>query len=220
MPGEPVHFEIFVEDYSGMRALDFLIPKILADEHTFRIHPYSGIGRLPGNMRDATDPRKRALLTNLPKLLKGCGRTFQGYGPDYKAVAIVVCDLDKRNRMKFLRELEVVLSKCNPKPPTCFCLAIEEGEAWLLGDLQAIRAAYPNVKNDVLESYVNDSICGTWEVLANAVYPGGERALSRKGWHAVGHEKITWAEAIARRMDVDANASPSFCSFRDTLRSL
>ena len=48
-------------------------------------------------------------------------------------------------------------------------MAIEEGEAWLLGDIPAIQSVYPNAKNAVLNGYENDSICGTWEKLADAV---------------------------------------------------
>jgi hypothetical protein len=215
-----VHIEILVEDLSGKQALDMIVPKIIGDKATFRIHSYKGIGRIPGNMKDAPDPCKRILLTNLPKLLKGHGRTFAGYGPNYRAVVILVCDLDDRNLKVFESELNAVLEACNPKPEAHFCLAIEEGEAWLLGDLPAVRKSYFNAKVDILESYVNDSICGTWEKLADAVYPGGARALARRGWQTVGAEKFKWAEEIPPRMDVDSNASPSFCRFRDAIRSL
>ena len=117
-------------------------------------------------------------------------------------------------------ELNSILNACHPKPEARFCLAIEEGEAWLLGDLPALKAAYPNAKDDVLDSYQNDSICGTWEKLADAVYTGGAKALLQKGWQTVGTEKSRWAEEIAPRIDVDRNLSPSFCSFRDAIRSL
>lgn len=215
-----MHIEILVEDFSGKKALDVLVPKILRDENTFRVHAYKGIGRIPKNMRDTADASKRILLTNLPKLLKGYGRAFRGYGPNQRAAVVVVCDLDDKRPAAFLRELKSILAACNPKPEVRFCLAIEEGEAWLLGDFAAIKSAYPRAKDDVLSSYVNDSICGTWEKLADAVYSGGAKALSRRGWQSVGGEKFRWAEAISLRMDVDRNASPSFCTFRDEMRSL
>ena len=215
-----MHIEILVEDFSGKCALDILVPTVLGDQHTFRVHPYKGIGRIPKNMRDSADASKRILLTNLPKLLKGYGRTFQGYPPGYRAAVVVVCDLDDKNPATFLEELQNILKSCNPKPNARFCLAIEEGEAWFLGDLAAVRAAYPDAKDDVLEAYVNDTICGTWEVLADAVYPGGTRALSRKGWQAVGAEKVRWAERICPQMNVENNASPSFSKFRQSVRSL
>lgn len=215
-----MHIEILVEDLSGKKALDVLVPRMIGDAHTFRIHSYKGIGRIPKNMKDAVDPSKRILLTNLPKLLKGYGRAFQGYGADYKAAVVLVCDLDDKKFDDFLGELKAILSACNPRPDTRFCLAIEEGEAWFLGDLPALKAAYPQANDGVLNSYVNDSICGTWELLADALYPGGAKALTKHGWQTVGAEKFRWAEEIAPRMDVEKNSSPSFRFFREEIRRL
>lgn len=107
-----------------------------------------------------------------------------------------------------------ILEKCNPKPETRFCFAIEEGEAWLLGDIHAVVTAYPAAKTQVIEKYVNDSICNTWETLADAVFPGGAFALREKGMQSVGAEKSRWAAMIAPHMDVEKNASPSFAYFR------
>jgi len=86
------------------------------------------------------------------------------------------------------------VNRCDPKPETYFCIAIEEGEAWYLGDLIAVKKAYPQAKDTILNSYVNDSICDTWELLADALFSGGTRKLSQLGYHAIGREKITWAE--------------------------
>jgi hypothetical protein len=215
-----MHVEVLVEDLSGKKALDVLVPRMIADQDTFRVHFYKGLGHIPRHMKDAADPSKRILLTNLPKLLKGYGRTFEGYPPDYKAAVVLVCDLDERDLKDFLDELHAILNACHPKPETRFCIAIEEGEAWFLGDLPAVKSAYPHADDQVLGSYVNDSICGTWEKLADAVYPGGARALSQKGWQVVGAEKSRWADEISPRLDVESNKSPSFCFFRDEIRSL
>ncbi len=214
-----MHFEILVEDQSGKKALDLLVPKIVGDAHTFRVHAYKGIGRIPRNMRDTEDASNRILLENLPKLLKGYGATFAGY-QGYRAAVILVCDLDDKCRKTFRSELCSILNVCHPRPETRFCIAIEEGEAWLLGDLPAIRTAYPKAKDAVLTAYANDSICGTWEKLADAVYPGGEKSLSAKGWQMVGLEKSRWAETIPLLMDVENNQSPSFLYFRKKLREL
>lgn len=215
-----MHIEILVEDLSGQKALDVLVPRMIGDGDTFRVHSYKGIGPIPKNMKDAADPSKRILLTNLPKLLKGYGRTFQGYPKGYRAAVVLVCDLDDKNLRTFINELNGVLNACDPKPETHFCIAIEEGEAWLLGDTRAVKSAYPAANDSVLDSYINDSICGTWETLADAVYPGGAKALNKKGWQTVGAEKARWAEDISPQMDLDNNASPSFCFFRDQIRSL
>ena len=113
-----------------------------------------------------------------------------------------------------------VLSACNPRPETLFRIAIEETEAWLLGDRNALRAAYPGAKNAVLNGYVQDSICGTWEVLADAIHRGGATRLRRAGYPLAGKVKCEWARRIASRMDVNQNNSMSFRAFRDGVRAL
>ena len=50
------------------------------------------------------------LGSNPPKLLKGYGRTFQGYAPNYRAAVILVCDLDNKNLKAFLIELNYILN--------------------------------------------------------------------------------------------------------------
>ncbi|MEM9494071.1 MAG: hypothetical protein AAGC55_33300, partial [Myxococcota bacterium] len=65
-----------------------------------------------------------------------------------------------------------------------------------------------------------DSQCGTWEVLADAVYPGGSRALKSAGPRACLQQKREWARDMAAAMEVDENDSPSFQKFRDGLRRL
>ena len=215
-----MHFEVLVEDQSGKRMLDILIPKIIGNQHSFKVHAYQGIGRIPRNLTNSTDARNRRLLDQLPRLLRGYGNTFANYPTNYSAAVILVCDLDDRCLKVFREELFTVLNACNPKPETRFCIAIEEGEAWLLGDITAIKTAYPNAKDDILNCYENDSICGTWERLADAVFRGGADRLKKEGWKSVGREKSTWAERIAPHMNVEINKSPSFCYFRTKIRKL
>ena len=162
----------------------------------------------------------RILLDQLPKLLNGYGKTFANYPDDYPVAVILVCDLDSKNLDDFLQELKDVLEACHLKPETRFCIAIEEGEAWFLGDIAAIKSAYPRAKDAILNSYQNDSICGTWEKLAEAVYPGGLQVLSKQGWQMIGKEKSKWAEEITPYMDVDNNNSPSFNFFKDKIQEL
>ena len=212
-----MHFEILVEDQSGKKALKFLLPKMIGNEDTFKVFSFKGLGRIPKNLAGQPDPRARKLLAQLPAMLRGYGRTFAA---GHSAAVIVVCDLDNKCLKAFRDELLDMLRAISPQPETRFCLAIEEGEAWLLGDLPAIFHSYPAARRTVLENYVNDSICGTWECLADAIYAGGANTLRNKGWQAVGKEKSTWADRIAPVMDVENNASPSFRYFREKIRLL
>jgi len=215
-----MHFEILVEDQSGKLMLSQLVPSILGNDHTFKVHSYKGIGRIPKGLKASSDPHKRILLDQLPRLLAGYGNTFAHYGPGYRAAVIVVCDLDRRSKDAFGAELAQMAANSSPCPAHAFCLAIEEGEAWFLGDVPAIKAAYPKAKDAVLSQYVNDSICGTWEVLANAVYPGGAATLDGQGWQRVGQEKSRWAAEITPNMELSRNRSPSFNHFMATLTTM
>ena len=209
-----MHFEFLTEDQSSRIAMDVLIPKLLSDKITYRIHSYKGIGRIPKGLRPKSDASKRILLDQLPKILRGYGRN------PYCGNIVIVCDLDDNDKQQFLSELHGILGVCDPKPSTLFCLAIEEFEAWYLGDLNAIRTAYPQAKNTVLNSYINDSICGTWELLADAVYKGDHLLLLKKGWQAVGEQKSIWAKTISPFMIVENNISPSFMEMCSQLRSV
>lgn len=218
-----MHFEILVEDRSCEKIVSILVPRIIGNGHSVKPVCFKGIGHLPKNLYHKPDPGKQLLLHRLPGLLRAYGKTFSSYAqaPDNPgAVVIVVCDLDNRDKTQFRRELDAVLNHCHPRPAAYFCFAIEECEAWLLGDIPAIKSAYPHARDGVLNGYVNDAICGTWELLANAIYKGGVTALKSQGGQAVGREKLKWAENICPYMDVQKNQSPSFCYFRDTLQGL
>jgi len=214
-----MHFEVLSEDDSGSAALDIILEKILGSngsKHSWRLHPYKGIGRIPRDLNARADPAKRLLLDNLSRLLRGYGRSLQ-HSP---GAILVVVDLDDRDCIAFKRELLDILAACNPAPPALFRIAIEESEAWLLGDRKAVKAAYPSAKDAVLNRYEQDSLCGTWELLADAVHPGGAAALKRQGYPAAGAAKAGWARRIAPHMEVARNRSASFRVFCDGVRKL
>ena len=215
-----MHFKIHVEDLSGKEALKILIPKIIGNSHKVEIRAYKGIGRIPKDFKTSSGVNERLLLDRLPKLLRAHGKTYHKDSTDFPVAVIVICDLDDKRLKSFRKELLDVLNTCNPKPETRFCVAIEEGEAWFLGDIPAIKSAYPQTEDAVLETYKSDSICGTWEKLADAVFPGGATALKARGGQATGREKSAWAKKITPHMDVDNNTSPSFCHFRLKIREL
>lgn len=150
------------------------------------------------------------MLDQLPRLIRGYGRTFANDPPCYRRAVVLVCDLDDRERHAFEAELGSVVRVADPAPSTLICLAIEEGEAWLLGDQQAVLDAYPRARRVELQSYVPDSICGTWELLADVVMQGGSRALKRKGDQEIGTAKHEWADNIAPLVSIERNRSPSF----------
>lgn len=215
-----MHFEVLVEDKSGKEALDIILPKLISEGDTFKVHSYNGIGHIPKGLNPKGDPKKRILLTRLPVLLSGYGKVFTKYTKDYPATVVVVCDLDDKDLKVFLSDLQKIENACELAPMTRFCIAVEEGESWLLGDIPAIKKAYPSANNSVLASYKNDAICGTWELLADAIYRGGVKALKNKGRIEVGKMKSEWAKFICPNMDAENNKSPSFNYFKSSIRDL
>lgn len=212
-----MHLEILIEDSSGAKLVGILMPKIIGaygSPHTWRLHSYKGIGKLPPGLAPHLDPAKRQLLDQLPKLLSGFGKTE---GID---AVVVILDSDRRNCKEFLGELKEVLDRCHPAPRTLFRLAIEEIEAWYFGDRRALLSIYPFAKTRIIDSYIQDSVCGTWETLADAVMSGGAAALKKPGAPLPGNIKHEWTGKIGPQMRVETNTSPSFCKFRDGLRRL
>ena len=213
-----MHIEILAEDSSCKILLELILPKLLGqpgEPHTWRVIAYKGIGRIPTGLNTSSDPSKRALLNQLPRLLRGYGRT-----PGVDAV-VVVLDVDKRNCADFLGELTKVVDACSPAPKkTMFRLAIEETEAWYLGDQEALVAAYPKARHEHLDKYVQDSPCNTWELLADATIAGGAAEIKKRGWPSPGQVKHEWADKIGPLLEPERNRSPSFCKLRDGLRRL
>ncbi len=213
-----MHFEVLVEGQADRTALEVLLSKIIGpynSPHTWRIHKHQGVGHLPADPLTKADPKNPSLLSNLPASLRAYGKSLT----DNQAV-IVLVDLDVEDCVTLKAALNNLLHYCSPTPKVLFRIAIEEVEAWFLGDRQAVIQAYPRARISALNTYQQDSICGTWELLADAVYPGGCRALKARGRQAAVEEKRRWARDIAPLMDVDENSSPSFRVFRDGVRRL
>lgn len=212
-----MHIEVLVEDSSGAALMKHLIPILLgntAATHTWRVRGYKGVGRIPPKMSFQTDAAKKTLLENLPRLLEGYGRT-----PGYDAVLVLV-DTDSRDAPTFRRDLKKILTQCPSAPPTVFGLATEEIEAWYFGDRVALLKAYPRADKKVLNKYQQDAVCGTWEMLADALVEGGAAALKKQGFHKAGEFKHECANRIGPLMDVVRNQSPSFCDVRQGVNNL
>ena len=126
-----------------------------------------------------------------------------------------------RDAEMFRKELEILAIESMVFTDHVFCIAVKEMEAWLLGDMEAIEAAYPNVRKGAVKNYTQDEIGDTWEVLANAVYKNGLSGLRKKAGNAyteVGKAKKEWADRIGAFMDLEHNHSPSFQYFVSNLK--
>lgn len=214
-----MRFEILVEGQSELTALSILMNDIVGEygePHTWKIHKHQGIGGIPENPASLPNRNDRTLLHNLPAKLRAYGNE-----EDESLVVVVLVDLDDRQScIDFKNQLLALLNYCDKKPNVLFRIAIEELEAWYLGDAEALRKAYPDARHEKLADYIQDSQEGTWEMLAEIVHPGGLSELLAKGKRSplVREEKVKWAKTITPHMDVEQNQSPSFSCFRDGLR--
>jgi hypothetical protein len=202
-----MHLEILVEEPSAEAALQNLAPKIVGRAASFRIISFQG---------------KQNLLHQLPIRLRGYARWLP---PDYRIVVLV--DEDREDCLVLKNKLEVaawqagLFTKSNLAPDGLFQVmnrvAIEELEAWFLGDVEAIRQVYPRIPATLASqrSYRNpDAVLGgTSEAL--------ERVLQRAGYFKKeGLPKIRVAREISKYMEPERNRSKSFQVFRDGLRLL
>lgn len=180
---------------------------------TYKIHSFKGIGRIPSKANRMSQIKSKRLLTDLPMYLKGMNSSLENM-PGKKAI-FVVLDSDDEDCAKLKCSLIQMYQELQISIQVFFCIAIEEMEAWLLGDSKALITAYPMAKRQLLQKYVQDSIIGTWEYLADTVYKGGLQALRKNtsSYYEIGMFKCECARNIGALLDIERNTSPSFKYF-------
>lgn len=211
-----MYFQFLIEDQSTEVLVRHIMEKLLMEysekEIFYDCKSFRGIGHLVKG-GGPLDQKTGKLLNDLPLYLRAFDKRLRSLS---HAALIIVLDNDKRNPKEFQTQLEN-LSKSNMVLlDHVFCIAVKEMEAWLLGDIHAMELAYPQMKKNALRSYVQDGICDTWEVLANAVYPGGMVELKKKAensYTAIGRAKFEWADKIGKVLTLRENHSPSFQYF-------
>lgn len=211
---EYTYIEILIEDRSGTILVEEIMKKYVGTRKyiSYRIHGFKGIGKIPSAVNTASEVKSKRLLTDLPMYLKGMDLSLRNMPG--KTAIFVVLDSDDEDCAALKRNLTDMYDKLGLSIQVFFCITVEEMEAWLLGDSEALLRAYPSAKRQVLQKYVQDSIAGTWECLADAVYKGGVRALKKNSsYFEIGKFKCECAKHIGAYMDIRNNASPSFRYF-------
>lgn len=207
-----MHFQFLIEDKSSAALIEILMQKIASAEKnvTFSCNAFKGLGNFI-KKNTVKEIKTGKLLNDLAMYLRGFNKSLQWF----PSALFVVLDNDDRNTDEFRENLKQVSLKNGITIDHVYCIAVEEIEAWLLGDENAILAAYPDAKLAKLHAYVQDSICGTWEVLAEVVYPGGIVKLQKdcSSYIEVGKCKNEWAKNIGVHMDISHNKSTSFMYF-------
>lgn len=215
-----MYFQFLIEDKSTdilvNRVMEKLSNQYAEDEINWNIKSFGGIGHL--NKKGSVLERKSGkLLNDLPVYLRAFNKVLLNM--QYAAL-IIVLDNDKREVQQFRNELEYVAAVNMILCDYVFCIAIKEMEAWLLGDIKAIKDAYPDAKIQHIKRYEQDSICETWEVLADIVYPRGLLGLKKKAdgnYSVIGKAKCEWADKIGSSLYLHENESPSFQYFIDAI---
>jgi len=204
--GRTMHIEFLVEEPSAEAALNNIVPRIIGARNTFRVHPHQG---------------KQDLLKSLPKRLRGYARWLPA---DWRIVVLVDEDREDCRQLKARLELAAFDAGLTTRGAAGAAsriqvvnrIAVEELEAWLLGDGEAVRAAYPRVSKtfETRAKYRHpDAITGgTWEAL--------EQLLQRAGYVPGGLAKVSVASSISRHMDPSRNRSSSFAVFHRALAEL
>jgi hypothetical protein len=194
--------EVLVEEPSMGAALEVLLPQI-APGVSFEVRRFNG---------------KLDLLRKLPNRLRGYASRVTATG----TAIIVVVDRDSDDCHELKDHLDRMAQdaglSCTSASGSVDGLvlnriAIEELEAWFLGDPPALAKAYPGVPITLgsRRGFRDpDDIAGTWEAL--------ERVLQRAGHHKGGLAKIRAARDIATHMSIEINMSKSFTAFRDGVR--
>jgi hypothetical protein len=200
-----MHVEFLVEEPSMEAALQQLLPRILPVETTYRVLTFQD---------------KKDLLDQLPVRLRGYAAWMTD---DYRIVVLV--DQDRQDCLVLKGQLERAAEQVGLLTKTragrgrfqvLNRIAIEELEAWFLGDVEAICRAYPRVSATLprREKFRNPDAVpgGTWEALAEV--------LQKNGYFKGGYSKLQAAREISVYMDPARNRSKSFQVFRDGLLAL
>jgi hypothetical protein len=193
-----MRLHILVEGPAEEALLRSWLPRFLPPGHDFRLIPHRGKGRLSRDPHQVPDFRRQGLLDQLPAKLRAYGRVLD---PRTDRLLVLV-DADSDDCRELKGRLLEALASCDPQPYVLFRLAIEETEAFYLGDPGSIRKAFPSAKLGKIKNYVPDSVCGAWELFGEVIAAAGE-------------DKVSWAESMAPHLGTawkgnGANRSPSF----------
>jgi hypothetical protein len=200
-----MHIEFLLEEPSAEAFLADFMPKIVPAETSCSFIRFQG---------------KTDLLANLENRLKG----YRDWLPKHWRIVVLI-DEDRQDCVKLKAELDSAAAAAGLKTKSkaekgAFVvlnrIAVEEIEAWFLGDVEGLRTAYPGVPASLgsRENFRDpDAVAGgTWEAL--------ERVLQKAGYFPGGLGKIELARTMAQHLNSGRNQSRSFRCFVEGIDAL
>lgn len=168
--------------------------KRLLPGHAIKVHPHQGKGSLP-KPTEQPDPRRRGLLCQLPQKLRALGKAPTSSSDS----VLVVVDADKEDCVALKKAQVALVDAMEPRPKVLFRIAVEELEAFYLGDLAGLKRAFPEHDAKLARAFTPDSVCGTAEYFGRVIGDGGLN-------------KVHWAEVLGPKLTIAAqrSRSPSF----------
>jgi Domain of unknown function (DUF4276) len=185
---------LLVEGPSEQEFLEQWAPRLLKEQQ-IRIHPHQGKGAIPRPMAYNRASRLRGLLDLLPAKLLGFAESLNHQTDG----VLILVDADNDRPLDLAQRISAIAKACAPTLRIGICIAVEEMEAFYLGDLRALQIAYPGADMRAARHYVPDSIVGTWELFGSVIGDGGGN-------------KVAWAEAMGPYVTTKPaeSRSPSF----------
>ncbi len=202
MSGSPLRLFVHVEEPSAKEAVAALLPKLIGSRRLdTKVIEHGG---------------KASLLANLPNRLRGYAAMP---AEDIRVMVLVDRDRDECHTLKARLEDAAraagMPTKTHPTASGRFRvvnrIAVEELEAWFIGDVAALRIAFPRLPVSLGQkaSFRNPDAVpgGTWEA--------PHRALQRAGYDVASDRlpKIELARLVAKEMQPARNRSASFRAF-------
>jgi len=198
-----MHLEVLVEELSAEPIVRRVVEHTVPPSSTYDIRVFEG---------------KTDLLGSLVERLRGY-RTWQL--PKLRIMVLV--DRDDQDCVGLKHDLEqmaleaglVTKRRADATFQVCNRIAVEELEAWLLGDEPALQAAFPRLRPFANKAAYRDPDAvtgGTWESV--------ERLLQRVGYYEGGLRKTDLASRVAPHLDLSSNRSMSFNAFVSGLNAL
>ena len=201
-----MHIEFLLEEPSAEALLAGLLPRLLPTGASWRFHVFQG---------------KLDLLKQLENRLKG----YREWLPESHRIVVLV-DEDRQDCETLKAKLEAAAKNAGfptktasgkERPFTVLNrIAVEEIEAWMIGDPDALKSAFPRLP----ASFASNAKYRSPDAIDGGTAEALERLLQKSGYYKAGMPKIEVARMVGAHLHPELNRSSSFQAFVSGLRLL